>query len=309
MVRLHKHNSKKRAMSIVLVCILSACVVAVGITKFYKKSDKTSTKENKVQAIDKNAKPVEKKQPIVNDTDIVKGMNVTVAGEKYADSGQEIQEVLRHGKMNIDGKKIAYLTFDDGPSTTVTPQILNILKEKDVKATFFIVGQSLKESEKSKQLLKEEIQQGNAIANHSYTHDYKHLYPHRRVNVDAFMEEINKTNNEMKSILGQDFDTRIIRFPGGHMSWKGTKEIDPILKDGSYSFVDWNALTGDAEGHKKNPEQLLEYLKKDVNEKAKPDRLIVLMHDTYGKENTAKALPSVIDYLKSLGYEFRTIKN
>ena len=309
MGRLHKHNGKKRTMSMALVCILSACIVGIGIAKFHKKTDTKSVEKNKIQAVDKSAKQVYKEEPKLKGTDIVKGMNVTVDGEKYADSGHEIQEVLRHGKINIDGKKIAYLTFDDGPSTTVTPQILNTLKEKDVKATFFIVGQALQESEKSKELLKEEIEQGNAIANHSYTHDYKHLYPHRRVNVDAFMEEVNKTNNEMKSVLGENFDTKIIRFPGGHMSWKGTKEIDPVLEKDSYSFVDWNALTGDAEGHKKNPQQLLEYLKKDVNEKVKPDRLIVLMHDTYGKENTAKALPSVIDYLKSLGYEFRTIKN
>ncbi|SQB04895.1 polysaccharide deacetylase [Clostridium fallax] len=60
---------------------------------------------------------------------------------------------------------------------------------------------------------------------------------------------------------------------------------------------------------KRTPVQLAERVKTEVNEKnGEPDRLVVLMHDTYGKETTAEALQDVINYLKSLGYEFKTLK-
>ena len=296
-------EDSKNFSSIKILIILISIIVGVGILKFtfLDKKDKLKIQQRIEEKF--------KKEPDKKTTDINKGMNTTIYGEKYADSGQELEKILRSGKNKIDGRKIAYLTFDDGPSTTVTPKILKTLEEKNVKGTFFIVGNALMSSEKSKELLKEEILNGHAIANHSYTHDYKHLYPNRIVDVNAFMDEINKTNQAMKEVLGENFDCKVIRFPGGHMSWKGTKEVDEVLKNGRYSFVDWNALNGDAEGKKKNPEELLEYVKKNVNKRVRPDRLVVLMHDTYGKENTAIFLPNLIDYLKGLGYEFRTIKN
>ena len=293
------NSASKKLDNIKLLLILISIIIGIGLLKFafLDKKDKPKIEEEFKQEYEKR------------DKNIKKGKNTTIYGEKFADSGQELEKILRNGKNKVDGKKIAYLTFDDGPSTTVTPKILKTLEEKNVKGTFFIVGNALMSSEKSKEILKEEILNGHAIANHSYTHDYKHLYPNRFVDVNAFMDEINKTNKAIKSVLGENFDSKVIRFPGGHMSWKGTKEVDEVLKKSSYSFIDWNALNGDAEGKKKNPDELLEYVKKNVTKRVRPDRLVVLMHDTYGKDNTSIFLPSLIDYLRDLGYEFRTIKN
>jgi len=213
----------------------------------------------------------------------------------------------RKGQMpdGADGKKVVYLTFDDGPSATVTPLILDTLKAENVHATFFVVGEAADESNTTKNLIRREVEEGNAIGNHTYTHNYKYLYPNRTVNVDNVMASINKTNKSLKNILGVDFFTRAIRFPGGHMSWKGMKAIDAVIKEKDYHQVDWNALTKDAEGAPKNAEQLKQQLIKTTQGRQKA---VVLMHDTYGKEETAKALPEIIKYLKEQGYEFRTMK-
>jgi peptidoglycan/xylan/chitin deacetylase (PgdA/CDA1 family) len=213
----------------------------------------------------------------------------------------------RKGQMpdGADGKKVVYLTFDDGPSATVTPLILDTLKAENVHATFFVVGKAVDESNTTKNLIRREVEEGNAIGNHTYTHNYKYLYPNRTVNVDNVMASINKTNKSLKNILGVDFLTRAIRFPGGHMSWKGMTAIDAVIKEKDYHQVDWNALTKDAEGAPKNAEQLKQQLIKTIQGRQKA---VVLMHDTYGKEETAKALPEIIKYLKEQGYEFRTMK-
>ncbi|WP_242977301.1 polysaccharide deacetylase family protein, partial [Clostridium fallax] len=134
--------------------------------------------EKKSQEENLAAENIKKEEP--KPDEIIKGSNVTVEGDKYAYDATEVEDVLTKGKYKVDGKKIAFLTFDDGPSTTVTPKILDILKENEIKGTFFIVGNSLDRDE-SKELLKRTIKEGHAIANHTVTHNYKKLYPGRVV--------------------------------------------------------------------------------------------------------------------------------
>lgn len=216
------------------------------------------------------------------------------------------------GKMpeGADGKKVVYLTFDDGPSETVTPFILDALKSENVHATFFVVGKNVDESETNKNLLKRELAEGNEIGNHTYSHNYNYLYPKGCINVDNTMADIEKTNQSLKNVLGQDFSTKSIRFPGGHMTWakkdpKGMEAMDKALVDKDYHQVDWNSLSKDAEGAHKNAAQLKQEV---INTMGSKQKLIILMHDTYGKEETAKALPEIIKYLKEQGYEFKTLK-
>ena len=211
--------------------------------------------------------------------------------------------------VRTDGKKVVYLTFDDGPSTTNTPQVLDILDRYNVKATFFVLGSSIDKSEEAKEVLKEEVKRGHAIANHTYSHDYSYLYPNRVMNVDNILSDLEKSQNSMKSVLGQDFSTRVIRFPGGYWSWEGRTAMKEAMEQNGYYNVDWNALNKDAEGKTKNADELLQCTK-DTVEALGPnaDSVVLLMHDTYGKEETVKALPRIIEYLQSKGFEFRTIK-
>ncbi|WWU66151.1 polysaccharide deacetylase family protein [Clostridium baratii] len=211
--------------------------------------------------------------------------------------------------VRTDGKKVVYLTFDDGPSTTNTPNVLKILDKYNVKATFFILGTSLNANDKAKELLKEIAKNGHAIANHTYSHDYKYLYPNRTMNVNNIITDLNKNSELMKSVLGKDFFTRTIRLPGGYWSWNGRQPLKNKMVELGLENIDWDALNGDAEGKKKNSQELFNFLKKSVSDLGpKADSIVILMHDTYGKAETVKALPQIIEFFKSNGFEFRTIK-
>ena len=234
--------------------------------------------------------------------------NVSSEGQKYTYDVKEVKGIL-DGKQKSDGKKIAFLTFDDGPSTTVTPKILDVLRNYNIKATFCLVGKSIDVNEKSKNLVNRTFKEGHALANHTYSHNLKNLYPGNRTNVDYFMEEIDETNAAIKNIVGQDFNTRVLRMPGGYMSREYYKdpnllELNARLKERDMYSIDWNAYDFDSEGNRKNASELLNEVKKSVGTK---EKVVILMHDTYGKEETAKALPQIIEYLKGQGYEFRTM--
>lgn len=208
-----------------------------------------------------------------------------------------------------DGKKVVYLTFDDGPSTENTSKILDILKKYETKATFFITGYMLENCNQTQKLLVRIVNEGHAIGNHTYSHDYEVLYPNRVIDTDSFMYDIEKNNELMRSVLGDDFNTRVLRFPGGYWSWDGRSDIRPVIDSEGYAIVDWNSLNGDAQGKKKNAKELVETTKTNVESLGdKADSIVFLMHDTYGKKETVKALPEILEYFKNKGFEFKTIK-
>ncbi len=267
-------------------------------------SSANDAKDKETAAKEKAEKEKKDKETAEND----KKHNVSSAGKKYTYDAGKVKDIL-DGKAESDGKKIAFLTFDDGPSTSVTPKILDTLKTYDVKATFCLMGQNIEESEESKQLVNTIFKEGHAIANHTYSHNMKKLYPGNKLNVDSYMEEVEKDNNAIRNIIGKDFNTRVIRMPGGYMSREyyhdpNLPEFNARLKEKDMYSIDWNAYDFDAEGRRKNAEQLLEHVKESVGTK---EKVVILMHDTYGKEQTAKALPQIIEYLRDQGYEFKTI--
>lgn len=196
-----------------------------------------------------------------------------------------------------DVGKIAFLTFDDGPSRNITPQILDILDRYDVKATFFVLGNLCANNS---DIIYEIVNRGHAIGIHTYSHNYELVY----ANADNFIKELRDTDTVLKKILGEKFQTRLFRFPGGSFLDKA-EPYKEVLKDEGYVYIDWNSLTGDGEALNVAPEKLLERLKDTVNNK---QHLVVLMHDSSSKQTTVQALPHVIDYLKSQGYEFAILK-
>lgn len=195
-------------------------------------------------------------------------------------------------------EKKAYLTFDDGPTTKATGKILDILKEENVKATFFVVGKHVKENP---DLVKREYEEGHYIANHGYNHNNKLLYR----DMESFQKEVENTDLEIANALGlSHYCSHIFRFPNGYMSHKyqyEKKNALQVLSDLDYVYVDWNCLNRDSE-KKYSDSQLLNNLKKTAKNKG---TLIILMHDTADVNKTYNVLKSSIDYLKSEGYEFR----
>lgn len=195
-------------------------------------------------------------------------------------------------------EKKAYLTFDDGPTSKATSKILDVLKEENVKATFFVVGKHVKEYP---ELVKREYEEGHYIANHGYNHDNKLLYK----NMESFKNEITSTDLEISKAIGvENYCSHIFRFPNGYMSHMYSsqkKEAIKVLHDLNYVYVDWNCLNKDSEQKVSNA-QLLDNLKKTSKGKG---TLIILMHDTADVNKTYDVLAESISYLKSQGYEFR----
>ncbi|MGL4761975.1 MAG: polysaccharide deacetylase family protein [Sarcina sp.] len=256
-------------------------------------------------------KPVIKPEPAKpavgpTNNEIVPNGNIITSAKSYAVPANEVNEMV-NGKYPGNEKEI-FLTFDDGPSVTNTPKVLNVLKEYGVHGTFFVLGSELK-SNADKAIVKDEIMQGNAIADHSYSHSYKILYPHNSVDVSTFMKEYNETNDIMRSILGKNFNARVVRMPGGYMSRvyyhdKHLPALNAAFKNAGVTSVDWNAETGDATGKAYTPNELVQNA---IKETKGYDHIVLLMHDI--KSNTASALPQLIQYYKSQGYEFKVISN
>lgn len=194
--------------------------------------------------------------------------------------------------------KKAYLTFDDGPTTKATGKILDVLKEENVKATFFVVGKHVKAHP---ELVKREYDEGHYIANHGYNHNNKILYK----DMDSFKNEIVATDMEISKAIGvENYSSHIFRFPNGYMShiyMNQKKDALKVLSNLDYVYVDWNCLNRDSEKKYSNY-QLLNNLKKTSKNKG---TLIILMHDTADVNKTYNILKESISYLKSQGYEFR----
>ncbi|HOV25215.1 MAG TPA: polysaccharide deacetylase family protein [Pseudobacteroides sp.] len=194
-------------------------------------------------------------------------------------------------------EKVAYLTFDDGPTAKITPEVLRILKEFDIKATFFVLGEMCR---LNPEILKETQAMGHLICNHTYSHDYDKIYSSK----EAFINDLQKCEETIVSILGTQWNSnKIIRFPGGSFGKKLIPFKEEIKKRGYISY-DWNALNGDAEGIKVPAEKLIDNVVKSIEGK---DNIIVLMHDSGGKETTVESLPDVITLLKNKGYVFKTL--
>ena len=199
-------------------------------------------------------------------------------------------------------EKIAYLTFDDGPTLKSTPKILDILSEENVKATFFVIGKHVKEHP---ELVKRAYDEGHYIANHSYTHNHDKLY----TDADSFINEILSTDVEISKAIGiENYHSHVFRFPNGYMapSYKTKKqEYAKLLSNIDYTYIDWNALNKDSEKKYSNSE-LLKNLKDSSRNKG---TLVILMHDTSDVNETHLILKDSIHYLKEQGYIFQNFYN
>ena len=290
---MRRFNLKK----IAIVLGISGVVIWGGSVTFAKMIEKHNIKVNQAIAQQKKEQEeAEAKKPIIG---------VNEEGKKYTYDAKKVQEKLNNHDYTNDGKKVVFLTFDDGTSKTYTPEVLRILKENNIKATFFLTGSNIENGgETAKDLVRQEFNSGHAIANHSYSHDFKLLYPGRNLDMEAFKADYEKNDKLLKSILGENFTTHVMRCPGGYMSWKNMDPLKDYLNENKIASIDWNALNADAEGPKKNAQQLVDFAIKTAQGK---EMVVLLMHDTYGKEETVKALPSIIKYFKDNGYEFRTL--
>lgn len=276
-----RRNRRRLLLSIIIVSIFSGIVFGISLT-----SDSIQKNTAEAVNVEETLNMMYKANPINIAIDEV---IVLYEREKAEFQLQKQREKLAEGNG-----KIAYLTFDDGPSPETTPKILYILDEYNVKATFFQIGYL---AERHPGILKTTYDRGHSIGNHTYSHNYGYIYR----SPEDFVSDLKKSEEVYKRILGPDFNTDLVRFPGGSF---GKGEYIEEVKEAGYISIDWNALNGDAEGHDVPKERLVSRLQETTKDK---DKLIILMHDTDQKPTTVDALGEIIEYLQSQGYIFRTL--
>lgn len=272
------------------------------------KSKKSSDKMPKFIVQDESVKiDFLRTKPLdINKKDLVKGYNFSLEASKYAYDTAQVKKWTK-GEEEYTGEKLAFLTFDDGPNHN-TIKVLDILKERGVPGTFFILGKTLNAYE-NKEELDRYIEEGHSIAVHSYSHDYGYLYPGRVSRPDRIIDEYNQTLDIMKEMYGDDFYSRVYRFPGGSMSWKNTEAAKEALREIEVEDMDWNSMSGDAEPISRRPkstEAMGKYVLETLSWNRNTDVAVVLMHDVIDK--TPEYLNSVIDNLEQEGFTFGILK-
>lgn len=264
----------------------------VGTYKIkYTVSDKSGNKAEKIRTV-----TVYKDQEKIKDQETETPKDKENKDDKKTTTSTQTKTSTNKGKNT----GIIYLTFDDGPSSSITPKILDILKKKNVKATFFILNYS----SSLEYLVKREYNEGHSIGIHGYSHVYSEIYK----SDEAFMNNITKLQKKIKKTTG--YSPTIIRFPGGssntvsrHYS-KGimTRLTKKVVEEG-FKYYDWNVSSEDA-GGASTSSQVYNYVTKNL---VKNRSNVVLMHDFSGNTKTLNALSDIIDYGLENGYTFKAI--
>ncbi len=217
-------------------------------------------------------------------------------------SGNKAQAKRTVTVRRVNSGKPVYLTFDDGPSSN-TEEILDILKEYDAHATFFIIGQNIPGNEN---LIKRMVSEGHTLAVHTDCHDYAVIYK----STDAFWSDNEKTRDRIKKITGKTCS--LMRFPGGASNTisanycKGimTKLTSQTASHG-YEYFDWNISSGDAESNLASVDTIYQNVMTGI--RYNYDTPVVLMHDAAAKTTTPKALKKILKAAKEEGYSFEAL--
>ena len=193
-----------------------------------------------------------------------------------------------------NGKSIAYLTFDDGPSS-ITNSVLDILKKYNVKATFFVINSG----SYNKTTLQREVNEGHTIGLHAYDHNYAIAYK----DDNSYLDGIDKLRAKVKADTG--FDSHYIRFPGGSSNTiskrysKGImSRITKTAKQRGYKYYDWNVDDDDA-GRARTADDCYNNVVRELRSNRSN---IVLMHDFGTNKKILDALPRIIEYCQKNGY-------
>ena len=215
---------------------------------------------------------------------------VTDASGNETQITQEV-EIIERGKNGT-----VYLTFDDGPKDGTTNVILDILKEENVKATFFVTGHG------PDNLIQREANEGHTVALHTNSHNYALLY----ASAEAYFNDLNAVSSRVERLTG--IKAKIIRFPGGSSNTVSARYVPGLMttltaevKNRGYRYYDWNIASGDSDGIN-SPDGIYE----NVTRQLSKDRVnMILFHDI--KPQTRDSLKRIIQFGKQNGYAFDKI--
>lgn len=252
-------------------------------------SDERMTNQESLMDKSPDKEGIEKKE----DTDEIDVIENTEDIEDTKDTkdtqdtdNEEKVEKTKEKQGKYVGKKV-YITFDDGPSV-YTNEILDILEQYNVKATFFVTG---KEDDYSKEIYRRIVNDGHTLGMHSYSHVYKKIYN----SVEDFDKDFTKLRKLLYDTTG--YMPSIFRFPGGSdnlVNKNGMEDFIRYLNKASIVYFDWNVVNGDATGYQYTKKQLIRNVLSGVDNKKVS---IVLMHDSSTKGKTVESLPDLLEKL------------
>ncbi|MDE6405381.1 MAG: N-acetylmuramoyl-L-alanine amidase [Lachnospiraceae bacterium] len=206
---------------------------------------------------------------------------------------QQIADGIVQGVAYYFHPKTMYLTFDDGPSEENTRKVLDILRERNIKATFFLVGENVR---KHPEVARQIVEEGHTIGIHCDNHDYEALYE----SVDSYVADFEKARQTVYEVTG--VETNLFRFPGGSINAYNQKTGNAIIRemtDRGYIYYDWNASLEDAVKNP-NPKQLIE---NGVSTTLGRKKVVLLAHDVVG--STCLCLEELLDSLPE--YEMKPL--
>ncbi|WP_251318774.1 polysaccharide deacetylase family protein [Flintibacter muris] len=202
-----------------------------------------------------------------------------------------------HDWNTVNKANVCYLTFDDGPSAR-TPEVLAILEQYGVKATFFVVG---KDTEQSRQWMKQIVDAGHTIGVHSYTHSYRKIYG----SVEAYLDDFAQEYHIIEEATG--VAPQIFRFPGGSINaYNGQiyQEIVAEMTRRGFVYFDWNRANGDAVS---KPPSAATLTSNALDRLGVSSRVILLMHDSKSHASTVASLPAVIEGYQNASYTLEAL--
>lgn len=299
-----KGSSASRGIRIVFAVLLLILIGALGYTIFAMRSktlqfeyqtiycnDQIAVEEKKLEELtDKRDELSAEKEEIMN-----YGSSVKAYHDQFFELAKELENRVLNDKTD---KKIAYLTFDDGPYR-MSYKFLDVLDEYDVPATFFYLKKCEEEGYRDEwiydEVYKRVIGSGHTLGNHTASHQLGQggIYS----SVERFIFEIEDNRKFIEDRYG--YTTEVMRFPGGTPT--AGSRFEPIveeLRKIHYAWVDWNSATGDG-GRILSPQEYRDNVLNNTNGKK---LLVVLMHDY--SDNTLIALPEIIEGLEEQGYFF-----
>ncbi len=204
--------------------------------------------------------------------------------------------MLKTEKADANAVKTVYFTFDDGPSER-TEEILEILSEENIKATFFVIGPS---STKTDERIFRIYSEGHSIGLHTISHSYDKIY----LSAENFLEDIEDEREWIYSVTGKD--CKIFRFPGGSNNNTAPRwlvdEVKEKTKEEGMVWYDWNADGKDSLGELISAEEIAENVLS--SEFIGSETVIVLLHDSSTRTTTPAALKILIKEFRRMGYEF-----
>ena len=183
-----------------------------------------------------------------------------------------------------------YLTFDDGPSI-YTNKILDILKEYDIKATFFVTG---KDEPEYTELYQRIVEEGHTLGMHSYSHNYSELY----ASTESFINDFEKLQNYLYEITG--VESKVYRFPGGSNSASGLGDIQGMidyLDEQGVAYFDWNVTSKDSTTPMLSAEQIVDNCTQNIDYY---NNAFILLHDSKERSSTVEALPQIIEKISAV---------